>query len=220
MTLDVTTGRGKVVAGAAAVALVLAVLCVRVFVESRSEALDGDAARAGGDFDAAVTHYGRAAHWYLPGNPWVRYAYDRLGELANAAAAHGDRARALRAFREVRSAIHGTRSTYFPYEERLHAVNERIAALMAQEPAPPVDAGKDEATLRAEHLALLEADHLPDTTWSVLLLLGFFGWLGGLGCLVWRGFDEEGLLRPRAALLWGAVTVAAAALWIVGMRVA
>lgn len=212
--------RRRLGAGAAAVGVVLAVLCVRVFVSSRAEALDGDRFAAAGDTGAAVTHWGRAAHWYLPGNPWVRYALDRLGAAAEAAAARGDGEAALRAFREMRSSIHGTRSLYIPYEDRLHAVNGRIADLMAKEPPPPVDAGKSEATLRAEHLALLEADHLPSPGWSALLLLGFFGWLGGLGLLVWRGFDRDGLLKPRVALLWGVVAVAAAALWIVGMKVA
>ena len=54
----------------------------------------------------------------------------------------------------------------------------------------------------------------------MLLLLGFFGFLGGMGLMVWKGFDAEGVIQPRPALVWGLVTVASAALWIIGMRVA
>src|SRR6185369_16267858 len=98
---------------------------------------------------------------------------------------------ALEAYRAIRAAILSTRSWYIPEQARLRAADERIASLMAALPAPPMDAGKSRERLRLEHLALLRADPDPSVAWTLVLLLGFAGWVAGAFAFTLRAIDAE-----------------------------
>lgn len=208
-------GRVLAVAG-----VILAVVAVRVVTSSRAEMAEADRLRARGDLDGAVVHYRRAARWYAPGNPYSSAALTELGEIGRDAERRGATEAALAAYRAIRAAIMSTRSFYTPHRDRLEAANERIAELMASLPPPPIDAGKSRAELRAEHLALLSADDRPSVPWTIVLLLGFFGWVGGAFVFVTRAVDEEDRLVGAEARRWGTVVVVGLGLFVLGMALA
>lgn len=198
----------------------LAVLVVRVVVASHQELGQAESLAGGGDVDAAIVHYRRAARWYAPGNPYATDALEALARVGRAAERAGDRERALFAWRSVRAAIMASRSFYVPHGDRLARANEHIAELMASGEPPPVDAGKSRAELKAEHLALLRGVSRPRIGWTLLLLVGFFGWVGGAFAFAWRAIDEEDRIVRHEALRWGAVVVVGLVLWLVGMALA
>jgi hypothetical protein len=123
----------------AAVLLLLAGLAARMLLGARLEVQRARAAADKRDTEARLRHLRRAMAYYLPGNPWVREAHDRLLLAARDARARGDHAAALDAYRELRSAILRLRGSTRPYAETLPEVNRSIAALTSARAgaAPP-----------------------------------------------------------------------------------
>ena len=200
--------------------VLFAMFVVRVVTSSAAELREGDRLNARHDREAAVVHYRRAARWYAPGSPYHVRALDHLGEIGAGAERDGDKELALSAYRAIRSAIMSTRSFYVPEQDLLHAANERIAELMAEQPAPPMDAGKSRAQLRAEHLALLEANHDPKLLWTLVLLFGFVAWVAGAFAFTSRAIDHDDRFVPREALRWGTVIVVGFGLFALGLSLA
>jgi hypothetical protein len=204
------------------IALVVAVFVgtawVRVWFSARDELGRGVEAQQQARTADAIRHFQYAMRWYSPGAAAPRRAADALDVIATSAEQAGDRAVALDALRALRGGIRATRSTYSPFGERAAAVDQRIARLMAAEQVgAPSARGRDAATLEADHLRLLALDPSPSTGWSLVVLLGFFGWIGGAAMLITRGLDAR--VRPirGPALRWGGVVVISFAAWVVGL---
>jgi hypothetical protein len=113
-----------------------------------------------------------------------------------------------------------TRSVYVPEAERLHAADLRIADLMASQPAPRMDMGKSRGQLRAEHLALLQAPVRPRMGWTVVLLIGFLGWVTGAFALSVRAVDSEDRFVPHELRRWGSLVVLGFGMFVLGMSLA
>ena len=192
----------------------------RVLFESRREWTEGRQWLAKDDPDEAIVHYRRAALWYAPINPWCVAALDGLAGIARRAERRDETERALSAWRAVRGSILGVRSFYTPMPARLRAANRRVAALMAKQPRPAQDLRKTEGALAREPLALLERDEAPSAFWSVVLLVGFFGWIAAAFAFVYRGLDADGRIVRAQAVRWAGVVVAGLAIWVVGMVMA
>jgi hypothetical protein len=208
-------GKGLTIAG-----VVLAVLAVRVVTSSHAELARADDLRQRGEIETAIVHYRRAASWYAPGNPHVVDALTDLAEIGGAAEDEGDVERALLAYRSIRGAILTTRSTYTPHQDRLARANQRIAALMAAEDPPPMDAGKTQTELEAEHLALLTETRRPSVLWSLVLIAGFLAWVFGAFAFAARAIDEEDRIVVGPARLWGTTVVIGFGLFFLGMALA
>jgi hypothetical protein len=206
--------------GVALVALLLGVCAVRAAYSGHRELVDAQAAATSGDVDLAISRYRRAARWYLPGGPYHVAALEQLAVLGQAAEAAGDIPRALSAYRSIRGSILASRSFYVPERDRLAAADRKIAALMASQPAPPMDARKTRAQLYAEHLALLEASPDPSLFWSLVLLLGFAAFVTAAFVFSFRAIDDQDRLVRPAALRWGAVIVVGLAMFALGLSLA
>lgn len=204
----------------AATALVIGVCAVRVAYSGMRELGEAKAAAASGDVDLAIARYRRAARWYLPGSPYHVAALDQLAQLGETAEAAGDPQRALAAYRSIRGSILAARSFYVPERERLAAADRKIAALMAAQPAPGMDAGKTRAQLYAEHLALLEASPDPNLFWTFVLLSGFTAFVAAAFAFSFRAIDDQDRLVRPAAVRWGAVIVAGLAMFALGLSLA
>ena len=200
--------------------LVLVVLVVRMLTSAYGELQRGDAAHAQGELDAALVHYARAARSYVPASPYHVRALTALAHMGAQAEAQGDTEQALASYRAVRTGILATRSFFTPERARLAAANERIATLMSKQPRPAMDANKPEAQLKAEHLALLQADRSPRVGWTVVLLAGFALWVGAAFVFSHRAVDEQDRWVRREVRRWGALIVVGFALFVLGMLMA
>ena len=200
--------------------LVFGVVGARVIHSAQTELSDARLAAEGGDLDRALVHYRRAARYYVPGSPYHVHALERLDLLGRGAEAEGNVDRALAAYRAIRGSILATRSVYVPERERLEAADQRIAALMAAQPAPGMDAGKSKEQLRAEHLALLTASPDPNLAWSLVLLLGFAAFVGGAFAFSMRAIDDRDRFVTLEARRWGALIVVGFGLFAVGLALA
>jgi hypothetical protein len=198
----------RVAEGAALVAILLAVVATRVVWSSRVE---WRAAQAAGGGEAELGALGRAARLYAPGNPYALGAVRRLAEIGRS-----DPARALPAWRELRSAILATRSFYVPHRALLGEANAAIAALMADAEAAD---GKPREAARLWHAArLAEVEtEAPSVAWTLVALVGLAAWIGCAAGLFLRGVGDDDRLRRKPALAWAAGVVAGLALFFLGL---
>lgn len=202
------------------IGLVLAGLLLRAWISCGSELAEADSARRGGDTEAAIDHYRRAAAWYFPGNVRASAALEALFEIGAQAEARGETALALSAFRSVRAAAMSARSLYVPHDAlRTHA-DERIAALMAAGTVPPADAERSPEQRRARYLAALRQQRGPRTIWALLALVGLSLWITGGVMLATRGLDERDAWVPAQARRWGTLIVVGLGLFVLGLALA
>lgn len=197
----------RVVQAAAMVAILVAVVAVRVVWSSRGEWRAAGAASG----DDEILHLGRAARLYAPGNPYSRRAVDKLAAIGRA-----DPSRALAAWRELRSAILATRSFYTPHRALLDEANARIAELMADaELAAGTQRSRDKAL--SWHAARLAEDEAPSLLWTLVALLGLVAWIGSALGLILRGIGDDDRLRPKKAIAWALGVGAGLVLFFLGL---
>ena len=158
---------------------------------ARRELTAARVAAASGDSQGQALHLRRAMAYYLPGNPWVTEAHHQLRELARQAQVRGERARALRHWRELRGAVLRLRGLWRPYSDSLSEANRNIAALSQKGYAYGVRSAD-----RARLLERLESPPEPRPLWTLVALFGFCLWVGGAMLLLFRG------LRPDASVIW------------------
>lgn len=223
--------RRKLITAAIVAAVVLGALITRAIWEGRSALHDGDAAAARGEPRAAIEAWRRAARWYVPLAPHVGAAYGRLERMAGDAEVHGDRVTALEAWRAVRSSALATRWVVTPHADAKARADQRIAALMAEEPVwgQPVPAGEDPSRLAAPdagatpaarqafYAAQLARDGAPSLGWVVVALIGFAAWLGGCVRFALRALDPDDRLVRRVAAEAGALVLVGLLVWVVGL---
>ncbi len=200
------------------ISTMLAMVTMRVAWSGGGAHRSGLAAAGAQDWDRAIELLSRSARWYLPGSPRVREALTTLGAIGASREAAGDIPTALAAWREVRRSIRAVRSMWLPNADLAPQADRRIAHLMAGQ--HEANRAGDPASFderKREHLALLEMDKSPDPWWSLLVVLAFFGWVGGGAAFAFRAWDEEGAFQPGPALTWGGVIAGCLALWILGM---
>jgi hypothetical protein len=202
------------------VALVVAGLGLRSWVSCSAELARAEELRDGGDVEAAIDHYRRAATWYFPGNVRARAALEELVEIGTGAEARGESTIALAAFRSARGAAMAARGVYLPHADVVAVANERIAALMAEGAVPPVDADRSPEERREAYLAMLRADRDVRTGWALVALLGFACWVSGASLLARRGVDERDEVAPREARRWGTLLVVGLGLFVLGLALA
>ncbi len=176
-------GRGALLA---IIAVVLLVLVGRI-VTSGSGALErGDAAHARGDHLGAAVAWREAVSWVLPlASPWRGDAMDRLEALADERETVGDLPGAVMALSSLRSGILAGHGLWRPDQERIAKVDARLAPMMAiWESRDALRTGRTVEGDRASRVAFYEA-HLrrevrPSRVMSLLTILGFLAWLGGM----------------------------------------
>lgn len=190
---------------------------LKVFLSSRAEFRTAEAALAKGNDREAIIHYERAILWYLPIGGYVEPSAEALWKLATALE-EKDKKLALEAFRSLRSGFYAARSFYTPGKEWIARSDQKIASLMAQElPYSEADKKKTVEQRTEEALAILKRPLKPHKGWSIVLEIGFWGWVAGALLFIMTGFNAENRVIPKRGLLLGGWIVFFYALWIVGM---
>jgi len=199
------------------VVLFFSLILVKVFLSSRYEFKEAGIADAKGNIREAITHYERAILWYLPVGGYVTPSAERLWEIGRDLE-ETDVKLALIAYRSLRSAFYATRSFYTPGRSWIDRTDERISALMAL--APPAfekEKRMSQAERKDQALAILKRPMRPYAGWSIILEVGFWGWIAGTLLFIFRAFNTEHQLNMRRGFFWGGVAIFFYSLWIVGM---
>jgi hypothetical protein len=111
---------------------VIALLLIwgNTWYRQRSQFNRGETARAAGDYIAAIAGYEAAIHMYTPGSSLVQDAAGKLWSIGEGFERAGDPARALIAYRSLRSSFYAVRGLNAPGTEWIARCDERIAALV------------------------------------------------------------------------------------------
>jgi hypothetical protein len=191
----------------AVIVAILGPLAVRAAIEGRAELRAADEA---GTTEQAIVHLGRAARWRLPIATHDDRARERLEQIADAAERAGDDALALEAWREIRSALLGTRTWTVVDTEQLERANAGIVRSMqasAEASGQPVHAERWQAEL--------DAPPATDGVGTRVAALCFALWLITLiGFVLEIARQGE---RRRAALAWAAANLTLFVIWLLGM---
>jgi len=195
-----------------------AVLVVKVTYNARQEFAGGEEAYTRGAYHVAITHYARAIKWYTPLSNTVRYAVERLWQLGSEAEARGDWHLALEAYQSLRASLYAVQSFYIPYQSWIPKSEAHIAPLLAKTKAGEEPKADKLAQDTARFAIQLQRHVAPHLGWSILLEIGFLGWVGATIGLIWYIVDEAGNFARRQGLLWGSLMAVFFALWLIGMR--
>lgn len=197
--------------------LFFSLVFMKVLLSSRHEFIAAEEAYSKGDYREAVIHYERAILWYLPVGGYVKQSAERLWEVGEILEDQ-DAKRALEVYRSLRSAFYATRSFYTPGRSWIAQADEKIALLMSREPpSSEEDKKKSEAQRRDEALAILKRPMRPSPGWSIILEIGFWGWIAGTLIFILKAFNSEHKIIMKRGLFWGGVVILFYALWIIGM---
>lgn len=189
----------------------------KIYLSSRSEFNTAEIALSNEDYLSAMTHYERAVLWYLPIGGYAERSAERLWEIA-VIMEEIDKKQALKAYRLLRSAFIASRSFYTPGKSWIDRSDQKIAGLMAEEPDySEEDRNKSIEQKTEEALAILKQPIKPDPLWSVVLEIGFFGWVAGALLFIFRAFHSGQQMIIKRGLFWGGIVIFFYALWILGM---
>ena len=204
------------------VIIFVAMLYVKVAYNSREAFALGEEAYTRSEYKVAITHYERTIKWYTPLSRVVQHAVERLWQLGTEAEARGDLSLALEAYQTLRSSLYAVQSFYIPYQSWIPKSEERIAPLLAKTKTGAevgAEQGEDKLAQDTTRFAMQLQRHVgPHLGWSILLEIGFLGWVGATVGLIWYVVDENGNFARRQGLLWGSLIAVFFALWLIGMR--
>ncbi len=195
----------------------LTMVWARAFYGSMQAYHQGEAYLNENQYIKAITFFDRSIHWYVPFNPYVRQSAQRLWEIALSAEQEGDIRLALIAIRTVRRGFYASRSFYTPRQDWIKKCDAKINELMEIEQnnreAQRGSAGPDKSIPTSQETTG------PSTFWSIIVEIGFLGWIGsviGLLLSAHKGEREARFLTSQA-IAWGTLTLMFFTLWLIGM---
>lgn len=200
----------------AAIGLILVVLALvwtRAFFVSMQAYQEGEGYFKKQQHIKAISFFDRSIHWYAPFNPYVHKSAQRLWEMCAQAEQQGDIQLALIATRTIRRGFLAARSFYTPGRDWIDRCDAKIASLMDQDSkARPLSGA-------AEVSSPPQATPEPNVFWTLILEVGFIGWIGsviGFLMLSLTG-GQTARLKSMAAIFWGIMVIIFYAMWIIGM---
>jgi len=194
------------------------ILYAKVAYNASQDFALGEDAYTHGEYKRAMTHYERTIKWYSPLSTVVQRAVERLWQLGTEAEARGEITLALEAYQTLRSSLYAVQSFYIPYQSWIPKSEERIAPLLAKTKAGE-EPNADTLVQDTARFAMQLQRHVgPHLGWSILVEIGFLGWVGATVGLIWYVVDETGNFARRQGLLWGGLMATFFALWLISMR--
>jgi len=193
-------------------------LLMKTIFNARQEFAYGEQAFTRGEYAVAITHYERTIKWYTPFSKTIRHAVERLWQLGTEAETRGEWHLALEAYQSLRASLYAVQSFYIPYQSWIPKTEERIAPLLAQTKAGQ-ESNADKLAQDTARFAMQLQRHVgPHLGWSILVEIGFLGWVGATVGLIWYVVDEAGHFARRQGLLWSGLIAIFFALWLISMR--
>jgi hypothetical protein len=165
----------------------------------------------------AITYFDRSIHWYTPFNPYVEKSARRLWEIGERAKKDGDIKMALIAFRAIRRGFYSASHFTTPGKDWIEKSETMITALALEEEEGR--AGSRGMQKSEEIKVQTEKGSSPDVFWTVVLEVGFLGWVGSLFGFIFvkwgpRKGSQKLLYKTLASI---ASAVVFFAIWIIGM---
>jgi len=167
----------------------------------------------------SITFFDRSIHWYTPFNPYVRKSTEHLWEIGLQAEKQEDIKLALVAYRTIRGGLYGVRSFYTPYKGWIKKSDLKINELVLVKKLTKETS--DKTSLKGGMMDDQGVDR-PNVLWSILLEVGFLGWLGSIIGLITSSRDrkEKGGFITFSSITWICIACGFFVIWILGMIMA
>ena len=210
--------RNRVLIGFEVLILFLILVFAKVSINARNEYQEGDKFFRAKDYTQAIIHFNRAIHWYSPGSKVVTNSIHALWKIGTEAEKQGNVDLALDAFQSITSSLYSARSFYTPHQGWILKCEDRIATIRAkQEETRPQNKGIPFEKRKEEILKILRVNTEPDVFWSMIVEVGFLGWIGCTIGFILRVFIGEKGFNSKRAVFWGVLILFFYTLWIVAM---
>jgi hypothetical protein len=186
---------------------------IRVYVGSAAEYRKAVDAQKSGDIHSAVVHYGRSIKFYAPLSPWVKRSLEALWDIGTAAYDKGDYEMARLAIETLRSSLYAARGPFTPFKEQIKRADSWLSTHI---PEMEPRAEKEEI---AQLFGMMRG---PNRLWSILVGVGFLGWILSVFAFIFVVFPikrggEIGVKRTTAL---GFLVILFYFLWIIGLCLA
>ncbi|MDY7034646.1 MAG: hypothetical protein SV375_00580 [Thermodesulfobacteriota bacterium] len=166
------------------------------------------------EYIRAITFYDRSIHWYTPINPFVEKSAQRLWEIGLQAEQEGDIKLALIAFRTIRRGQYAASSLFTPGKKWIKKCSSKIDELLMNKEEKRkrrVDSKSIQDTISKSQ------NPPPDIFWSVMLEIGFLGWIGSvIGFIISLLNVNSGNLK-LTLWIWLCLVPLFFSLWVIGM---
>jgi hypothetical protein len=199
-------------------AVLLAMVAIRVFYLQRSHYAEAEKHYAADDLKIAVREYGTTMRLHFPVSPYTTKSAERLWLLGAEFERQGELLRAQAAYSTLRSSFYATRSLYTPGKDWIKKCEERLASIRA---AILLEEGRiapgDLETARLRHLEAMRTDRAPAPAWAALAFVSFLGFLASMVYVIFRGFGPDARLRKKEAIAGAIAAACSFALWALSL---
>jgi len=194
------------------VVVLLIMVLGRVYVGSVVEYNRALEATRANDEISAIIHHGRAIKWYAPLNPWVEGSAEALWEIGESAAERGDMKTAIFAMETLRSSLHAARGPFTPMTDWIDRSNLWLADHVAE---------KYPTITEEEALKTLTEPSGPNRAWSVLVGVGFVGWILALFLFIFSAFPIYDEKKNKKKTYFSIIAaVVCYLIWVIGLYLA
>ncbi|MDA8078249.1 MAG: hypothetical protein M0Z79_04850 [Nitrospiraceae bacterium] len=200
------------------IALFIVMVGAKVFYLERSHFLSAEKYYEASDWKLAIREYDLALHFYFPGSPYVNKSAEKLWQIGEMFEKADKPDWAVLAYSSIRSSFYASRSLYTPGREWIRRCDEKIAGLDVEILIRDGSLKPDQAKTEKEKLLyVMKVDRAPDPAWSVLVEVGFLGWISSVLFTIWKAFDKAGRLRTKQALYGLLFFVVTFSLWVISL---
>lgn len=165
----------------------------------------------------AITFFDRSMHWYTPVNPYIERAAEYLWKISNQADQINDVKLSLIALESIRNSFYSSRSFYSTGTEWIEKSERRIRNIC-----------KDQQEITIQSIDADGQDNIyeskmeyndPNIFWTIILEIGFFGWIGSILCFVLSYIGAGNRSRGffHSFLIWTLMAATSYGLWILGL---
>lgn len=198
--------------------ILIAIIGGRLLYLQRSHYLKAERYYSEGNLKLAITEYDTSMHFYLPFSPYTEKSAQRLWSIGEMFEKEDKTEWAHMAYSSIRSSLYGVRSLFTPKKRWINRCDEKLAdlnirILLKEGSIKPDDATKE----REKYIYTLKVDRAPKPLWSVLMAIGFIGWVTSIVFIIFKGFDKNssGRLKP---LLYGALSfIFFLSIWLIAL---
>jgi hypothetical protein len=166
----------------------------------------------------AIREYDFTMHFYTPWSPYIEKSAQKLWQIGEMFEREGKPDWAIIAYSSIRSSFYASRSLYTPGKDWIKKCDEKIADLNVKILIDEGSLNPDESSIeKVKFLHVMRVDKMPDPFWSLLVEIGFFGWVGSVIFTIWKGFNFFGEINIKKAFYGIALFLLSFSLWVVAL---
>lgn len=190
----------------------------RVFCLQRSHFISAEKYYNEANWKLAIREYDNTMHFYTPWSPYIDRSAKNLWMIGEMFEKQERLDWANIAYSSIRSSFYSARSLYTPGKDWINKCDEKIADLNVKMLIKEGSIKPDEADEeKKKHLYVMKVDRAPDPFWSVLAEAGFFGWIGSIFFIIFKGFSNDGKINIKVSLYGILFFCTAFILWITAL---